>query len=100
MILWATSTSMPSRFSTTVQFAKRVSAISLVSSIEFGLITQTSMPVAEALRRIGVTLGEEIFGCLDAAAEEAPAPVETAAAGLAAVFWQSGLLPPPNLSFS
>ena len=43
MILCATSTSIPSRFSTTVQRSIRVSAISLVSSMEEGLITQTSI---------------------------------------------------------
>ena len=42
MILCASSTSIPSRFRITVELSRSVSAISLVSSIEEGLITHTS----------------------------------------------------------
>ena len=47
MILCAISTSRPSIFSTTVQLASSVSVISLVSSIERGLITHTSIPATD-----------------------------------------------------
>ena len=43
MILCASSTSIPSRFKITVELSTNVSAISRVSSIEEGLITQTSI---------------------------------------------------------
>ncbi len=52
----AISTSSPSRLRTTVLFARRVSVISLASSIEVGLITHTSIPAPVFLDwRIGVT---------------------------------------------
>ena len=51
MILWAVSTSMPSRFRTTVQDAISVSAISFVSSMVVGRITLTS--IGEKLRFFG-----------------------------------------------
>ena len=59
--LCATLTSIPSRLRTTVHPAIKVSAISLVSSILFGLITQTSIAAGAGFLfavRIGVTLEE------------------------------------------
>ena len=61
MILCASSTSIPSRFRTTVDFSTRVSAISRVSSIEDGLMTQTSIFTGRLdllLLLIGVILEE------------------------------------------
>ena len=63
IILWATSTSRPSKFSTTVRLLSKVSVTSRESSKVFGLITHTSiaLPCFLEVCRIGVTFWGFVF---------------------------------------